>query len=249
MKLIGLILASIVTLSAQNTMFPLNTSWQWQLTTPVDQSVNAQMFDIDLFDNSASVVASLHAKNKKVTCYISAGTWENWRPDASKFPASVKGAGNGWPGEKWLDIRRIDILGPIMQARLDLCASKGFEAVEPDNVDGYSNDTGFNLRASDQIKYNQFLANEAHKRGLFVFLKNDIEQVDQLLPYFDGALNEECFRYHECDALRHFIAAGKPVMQVEYKKLTSSFCPQANSYNFNSMRKHLSLDAYREPCR
>jgi len=88
-----------------------------------------QMYDIDMFDNDASVVASLHHKGRKVVCYIDVGTWENWRPDAKKFPKFVLGKHNGWPGEKWLDIRSIDILGPIMQARMDLCQAKGFDAM------------------------------------------------------------------------------------------------------------------------
>ncbi len=78
-------------------MPPQNTSWQWQLTTPVDQSVNVAMYDIDLFDNAASVVASLHAQGRKVICYVDAGTYEDWRPDAASFPSSVLGASNGWP--------------------------------------------------------------------------------------------------------------------------------------------------------
>src|SRR5690348_7090158 len=77
-------------------MPPLQTSWQWQLTTPVNLSVNASMYDIDMFDNSASVVASLHAAGRKAVCYIDVGTWENWRPDASQFPSIVKGRSNGW---------------------------------------------------------------------------------------------------------------------------------------------------------
>ena len=47
-----------------------------------------------------------------------------------------------------MDIRQIDILGPIMQARLDLCKQKGFDAVEPDNVDAYQNKPGFPMTAS-----------------------------------------------------------------------------------------------------
>jgi hypothetical protein len=65
---------------------PLNTSWQRQLTTPVDEKAKAQRYDIDMFDNDASVVASLHNKGRKVVCYIDVGTWENWRPDAKEFP-------------------------------------------------------------------------------------------------------------------------------------------------------------------
>jgi hypothetical protein len=229
---------------------PLNTSWQWQLTTPVKQEVKARMYDIDMFDNDASVVASLHNKGRKVVCYISVGTWENWRPDAKKFPKSVLGENvNGWPGERWLDISRIDILGPIMKARMDKCQAKGFDAMEPDNVDGYANDTGFQLTYNDQIAYNTFIANAAHARGLSVALKNDLDQIPDLLSTFDWALDEECFYYHECSKLLPFIKAGKAVFEVEYSLPTSKFCPEANSLNFNSMKKHLALGVYRVPCR
>src|SRR5438105_2024827 len=108
-----------------------NTSWQWQLTGVVDQSVNVAMFDIDLFNNSASVVAALHAQGRRVICYVSVGSWEDFRPDAGSFPASVKGlALDGYPNERWLDIRNLDALAPIMGARLDMCKAKGFDGVE-----------------------------------------------------------------------------------------------------------------------
>jgi hypothetical protein len=227
----------------------LRTSWQWQLTGVVDQSYNVVMYDIDLFNNDASVVASLHASGRKVICYMSAGTWEKWRPDARTFPKSVLGKPvEGWPGERWLDIRQIDILGPIMTARLDLCMQKGFDGVEPDNVDGYVNNSGFPLTYDDQIKYNKFLAEEAHMRGLSVGLKNDIDQITDLLPYFDWALNEQCFQYKECDKLVPFTSAGKAVFEVEYMLRPGQFCPAANSMNFNSMKKHLQLDAWQKPC-
>lgn len=228
----------------------LNTNWQWQLTGTVDQSFNVAMYDIDMFDNAASVVTSLHHQGRKVVCYISAGTWENWRPDAAKFPNSVKGNYlAGYPDERWLDIRQISILGPIMNARMDLCKQKGFDGIEPDNVDGYQNNPGFPITYQDQIRYNEFLANQAHNRGLSIGLKNDLDQVRDLLPYFDWALNEECFTYNECGRLLPFVNTHKAVFEVEYNLLKTQFCPQANSMNFNSMKKHLDLDAWRSPCR
>ena len=228
----------------------LKTSWQWQLSTPVDERVKTQMYDIDMFDNNASVVASLHAKGRKVVCYIDVGTWEKWRPDAKKFPKSVLGKDvSGWPGEKWLDIRRIDILGPIMKARMDLCQAKGFDAMEPDNVDGYANHTGFPLSYNDQIVYNTFAASAAHAHGLSVGLKNDLDQINDLLPSFEWALDEQCFQYNECGKLLPFIKAGKAVFEVEYSLPTNKFCTEANSLNFNSMKKHLNLGVYRVPCR
>ena len=225
------------------------TTWQWQLTGTVDTTVDAQMFDIDLFDNSASVVNTLHGQGRKVVCYMSAGSWEDWRPDAGDFPESVLGNGlDGWPGERWLDIRRLDVLGPIMGARLDLCRDKGFDGVEFDNVDGYGNNAGFSLGYNDQIAYNTWLANAAHERGLSAGFKNDIEQVADLEPLFDFAIIEECFQYDECTEVLPFIEAGKAVFEVEYSGTTDSFCPEANAMGFMSMKKRLSLDAWRQPC-
>jgi hypothetical protein len=168
------------------------TSWQWQLSGKIDRSVDAEMYDVDMFETPSTVVGQLHAAGRRVVCYIDAGTWEDWRPDAGEYPDSVKGKPNGWPGERWLDIRRLDVLGPILEARLDRCASKGFDAVEFDNLDGYQN---------------------------------------------------------ECRKLAPFTSAGKAVMEVEYRLRTTQFCPQANQRNFNSLKKHLRLDAYRVPCR
>lgn len=228
----------------------LKASWQWQLQGTINQSLHVVMYDVDMFDTSASVVASLHKARRIVICYIDAGTWESWRPDANKFPKSVKGNSvSGFSNERWLDIRQQSILDPIMKARMNLCKSKGFNGVEFDNVDGYTNNTGFPLTASEQLSYNVFLANAAHTRGLSVALKNDLDQVTTLLQYFDWALDEQCFQYQECNKLVPFIKANKAVMEVEYNLSTSRFCPKANAMKFNSMKKHFSLDAYRVACR
>jgi hypothetical protein len=226
-----------------------STTWQWQLQGTLNTTVDAAMYDIDLFDHSAAVVAGLHAKGRKVVCYLSAGTWEDWRPDAAQFPAAVLGNRvSGWPGERWLDIRRLDVLGPIMGARLDLCRQKGFDAVEPDNIDGYTNKPGFPLTAQDQLRYNTWLAAAAHARGLSIGLKNDLDQVKDLVGQFDWALNEQCFQYKECGLLAPFTKAGKAVFVVEYNLATAEFCEQAVMLGFNAMKKNLSLDAFRAPC-
>ncbi len=229
---------------------PLRTPWQWQLTGKPDLSVDAQVYDLDLFDTDAALVDALHAAGRRAICYVSLGSFEDWRPDADTFPAAVKGrALDGWPGERWLDIRNTSALQPIIAARLDLCKSKGFDAVEPDNIDGYTNRTGFPLTAEHQLAYNRLIAREAHARGLAVALKNDLDQVGSLVNDFDFAINEQCFQYDECDLLLPFIQAGKPVFQVEYGLPLSAFCSQANALNFNAIRKNLDLDAYRESCR
>ena len=226
------------------------TSWQWQLSGTIDTTVNASMYDIDLFDTQQSIIDELHTRGRTVICYFSAGSYENWRPDAHQYPASVLGKDlDGWPDEKWLDIRAIALLGPIIEARLDLAVSKKCDGVEPDNVDGYANDTGFPLSAADQLAFNRWLAVQAHARGLSIGLKNDLDQVTELVADFDWALNEQCFQYDECDTLLPFVQAGKAVFGVEYSGNTTDFCPQANANNFDWLQKKMDLDAWRVPCR
>ena len=224
-------------------------TWQWQLTEPVDTTVDAQVYDIDGVNNGAAVVRTLHAAGRKVICYVNTGAVESFRADASRFPTSVIGSSNGWPGERWLDVRQLRILRPIMAARFSDCAAKGFDGIEADNVDGYANDTGFPLTAADQLAYNRMLASLAHADELAIGLKNDVDQVPDLLADFDFSVDEQCAEYAECAQLSPFIAAGKPVFHVEYTLAPAEFCPQTTGLGFSSMRKNPALDAPRWPCR
>lgn len=223
-------------------------TWQWQLTEPVDTSVDAQVYDIDGTENSAAVVAALHAAGRRVICYVNVGAAESFRPDAAAFPSSVIGQPNGWPGEHWLDVRQLGVLRPIIAARFKTCAEKGFDGIEADNVDGYQNDTGFPLSAGDQLAFNRMVAALAHADGLAIGLKNDVDQVPQLVSSFDFAVDEQCAEYDECDTLTPFIAAGKAVFHVEYSVPLNQFCAQSAALGFSSMRKHTTLDAARWPC-
>ncbi len=225
------------------------TTWQWQLTGPLDLSINAQVYDVDLFETPKETIERLHNMGRKVICYLNAGSWESWRPDASKYPESILGKElEGWEGERWIDIREISLLAPILEARLDLAVEKGCDGIEPDNIDGYTNETGFPLTERDQLLFNRWISLVCHKRGLSVGLKNDLAQVDPLLPFFDWALNESCFQYNECEKLLPFVKSGKAVFGVEYAGDPDQFCPQANAMGFSWMKKHLNLDAWREAC-
>ncbi|MDX6315514.1 MAG: hypothetical protein QOF44_4978, partial [Streptomyces sp.] len=224
------------------------SAWQWQLGGRVDTSVQVPVYDIDGFENGADVVKRLHADGRKVICYINVGASEDFRSDGKAFPASVTGRSDGWDGEQWLDVRRLDVLRPIMAKRMDMCRSKGFDAVEPDNLDAYANKSGFPLTAAQQLAYNRMIADLAHDRGLAVGLKNDVDQIPQLVGDFDFAVNEQCAEYDECAALTPFVKARKAVFHVEYNLPTRKFCPTAKRLGLDSMVKRLSLDAWRRPC-
>jgi hypothetical protein len=210
-----------------------DTTWFWDLTnTPPDNTHDVGAYDIDGFGNTADEVSALHAMGKRVVCYMDAGTYEPGRPDAASFPPGLLGSAvQGWPGEQWLDVRPSGpyyaTLQSIMTARFQLCAQKGFDAVEPDNIDSYQNSPGFPTTAADQLTYDQWIATTVHGVGLAVFQKNDTGQVTELVTDFDGELDEECNYYTECNTLAPYHAAGKPIWNAEYTddgETTAMFC-------------------------
>ncbi len=231
-------------------------SWQWQLSGAVNGSYAVKLYDIDLFESSRETIQSLQSAGKKVICYFSAGSSENWRPDDSSFLSADRGKDmDGWPGEKWLDIRSASVR-KAMRARLQLAADKGCDGVEPDNVQGYATATGFSLTADDQLDFNIFLANAAHRLGLAVALKNDGPQVKDLLEYFDFSVNEECFAFDECADWEPFVTAGKPVLNAEYTPSLKSnasaradLCKASAAIGFSTLVLPLELDdSFRYSC-
>ena len=132
--------------------------WQYQLQGKLKTNlcvvpksggscVRPNVYDVDLYATDGVTPntrggAAIHAVGAHAVCYVDAGTWEDFRPDAGEYPASVKGLSNGWPGERWLDIRATGVLLPIITARVAKCAAAGFDAVDFDNVDGYDEQHG-----------------------------------------------------------------------------------------------------------
>ena len=209
-------------------------------------------YEIDLFDVPQPTIDSLHAADGYVICYFSAGTFEDWRPDAARFPESVLGRDNvGWPGERWLDIRQREILAPIFGARLDLAVQKHCDAVDPDNVDGFSNETGFKISTWDQISFNRWLATEAHTRGLAIGLKNAPDLVQELAGTFDFSVIESCAAEGSCSDYKPFADNGKPVFQIEYRDETKDWkavCAAARAAHFTAILTDEELDGQAEHC-
>ena len=200
---------------------------------------------------NTQAVRRIHRTRSRAVCYVSGGSIEEWRPDAAAFPEPIIGrALEGWPGERWIDIRQLDVLRPILTARADRCARAGFDAIDWDNADGYTQNTGFPLRADDQLTYNRMLASIAHERGLSVGLKNDLTQIPALVGSFDFAVNEQCVEFEECDLLLPFSKADKAVVQIEYTAKTGTFCATANTRRWSAMLTNRDLDGkVWQPCR
>ncbi len=219
------------------------TSWHIQLQKEVDENLDAKVYIVDLFDTSASKIQSLKNKNKEVICYFNAGAYESWRQDAESFPAEILGDDlSGWEGEKWLDIRS-EKLKPIIQKRLTYAKGIGCDGVDPDNVNGYINPTGFDLTYEDQLEYGKWLAKEANEKDLSIGLKNNLDQIIELEPLYDFAINEQCHQYNECDKLKPFIDANKTVYNIEYDlSKQDEICQSSKEKEFNTIITQTELD-------
>lgn len=226
----------------------VGATFQIQYFGPIDLGQDVDVYNLDGDDSSAEQVAELESRGIAAVCYLNAGAWEDWRADSGDFPEELIGkAMDGWRGENWLDIRAVDQLVPIMAARMDTCKEKGFVGVDPDNTDGWTQDTGFPITPEDQIAYQRALAREAHARGLAIGLKNDPDQLPDLADDVDFAVNEECVAYAECDKYADFLASGKPVFNIEYQGTPATVCP-GRPAGMSTVLKDLDLGPEFQPC-
>jgi endo-alpha-1,4-polygalactosaminidase (GH114 family) len=239
------------------------TTWQIELLYPVnDTSINAEVYDIDLFNNTNVTITQLHSLGRKVVCYFSAGSYEDWRPDASQFkPADLGDGLKDWPGEKWLNLNSTNVRN-IMKTRMGMAVDKGCDGVDPDNVDAYDNNGGgLGLTEADSIDFVNFLATEAQARNLSIGLKNAGAIIPDVIDKMQWSVNEQCAQYQECDTYAVFPGQGKPVFHIEYPKGVStnngnlvttsqknSACTFASSGNFSTILKNMDLDNWIQTC-
>jgi hypothetical protein len=226
--------------------------WLFESSLQNQTTPQADVYDVDMFDVSTKVIAELHAKKKRVVCYISVGSFENWRPDKDSFPDEVLGNDySGWEGERWLDVRNLKVLGPLMKKRFELAKAKGCDGIDADNITGFDENTGFTITAAEQLTYNRYIASLAHSLGMSIGQKNDGAQINDLINYYDWAIIESCADQGWCALFRPYPARGKAVFQVEYSDSDvdfKTFCAEAKNNKFSAQLKHRNLDAWQQLC-
>lgn len=246
---------------------PLAVDWQWLLSDALDLNDPDHMgthrraadggdaraptvYDIDGFSNPGSTIEALHRRDLRAICYIETGGWEDYRPDALEYPQEVIGKPvDGYPDERYVDIRSPEVVRIVLN-RVQMCADKGFDAVEPDLDDTYTQDTGFPLTMADNVAFNTVIADRAHELGMAIGLKNGDapEFAAAMEPIVDFAIVEQCFEYATCDAFSVFIEAGKPVLEVEYGLRPDEFCMAAEALGFNAVLHDVDLGGGGTPC-
>lgn len=238
---------------AQQAGFTTGMTWDWQLSEPFDLGLPVQVFDLDPDSLGAGDIAELRGKGILTICYVSVGTLEEWRGDVASFPAQVIGKSYvEWEGERFLDIRQTDILLPLMQARFADCADKGYDAVEPDNMDVYINESGFQISAEQTVAYVTALAGIAHGLGLAIGQKNVPELTAELEPVLDFVVTEGCIADGWCDQVSRYAQHGKAIFSAEYEVPEAGqagLCAQATAAGMSLIFKEYDLDARGTRCR
>ncbi len=224
-------------------------NWFWQLDNEGPLELPFDVWDVSLYDVSDQYLQSLKSQGVYIICYFSLGTSEEYNSDRADFQTADFGKTmEGYPTEMWVNPQSTNVK-QIMVRRLEYAKSRGCDAVEPDNINYQDKETGFSVSPTQQVAYLVWFSQEAHKRGLAIGMKNNLDQAEILQPYFDFAVNEQCFEYEECAELEVFVNAGKAVFHAEYlpKYQTSeqerqNLCRQAKQLNFRTLVLNEELD-------
>jgi Glycoside-hydrolase family GH114 len=262
--------------------------FQWELDHPLNihsvsdtgsGAVNAlgersgatTVFDIDGIINPASTVTALHKLKGKAICYIEVGAAGNYYSAPMErlrvtYYQQLRQAGDlgravpGYP-EYYLNINALSTLRIIEVMIKQQCAAKGFDAVEPDIDDSYTDSTGFRITEQKNIQYDRKLGAYAHSLGLAWGQKNGDNDPGfslALEPTTDFLLDEECNYYQTCGIVTPpYVRARKLVLNAEYtddwgRNATADlrrFCPADVAGRIDGVLFTSALAGQRNPCR
>lgn len=255
---------SEVNISGDVTKSIISSEFDWRLDKIQSNTtkVTAKTIDVDAFFTTKESIKKWQEEGRVVIAYVSVGTYESLRPDAKDFPTSIIGAAYpGFEKEYFADIREIDILKPIIKARFNMIKEKGFDGIEPDNMDSYirdvygdKNGTGFSLTKKDGKEYIDFIIKEAKDRNLSIGHKNAYELADDYVDKFDWALTEGIFHEGFEERMRVYVDKNKTVFATEYtdsmtkEHFLSDVCPKAEQLGYVAILKDRNLTEYIVNC-
>jgi hypothetical protein len=123
-----------------------------------------------------------------------------------------------WPDEYILDTSteaKQNAIAAIEYGWIDGCASAGYQAIEPDNLDTWTRSKNL-LTKADNVGLATLLAQHAHDKSLAIAQKNttDLGSIGRTTVKFDFAVAEECQEYDECG--KYTAVYGNNVIEIEY---------------------------------
>ncbi len=266
---------------------PADANWMWEIGTPLvtadanlmgigvtayngdtAPSDNPTIYDIDGIENTAATVAALHAAGDHAICYIEVGTAGNYYTAAQEgiattYYAQLQAAGDlggslsGYP-ESFININAASAVSIIESMINQQCAQKGFDAVETDLDETFSNNEGstpFTITQANEEAYLTTLADYMHSIKLGWIAKNLDDTgiasfVSDMEPLSQGIISEQCNQYSSCSLLSPYEKADKWIGNAEYAPETQAeFCASDNAANINGVLFNVNLDGGRQPCR
>jgi hypothetical protein len=199
---------------------PANARFDYQIGDPYRPPAGVQVVSRDWHEGQP-------LRRGYSICYVNAFQTQ----PRARWPAGLVlrklGDDPNWGGEYLLDIstrakrRRI---AARLQPWIETCARKGFDAVEPDNLDSWTRFDGTPLAREvpfgkrQALAFARLIAHRAHALGLAVAQKNTagLTRAQVRRVGFDFAIAEECGRYRECGAYRRVY--GNHVIAIEYRR-------------------------------
>ena len=209
---------------------PANAAFDYQIGSPYTPPAGVSVVSRD---HGAAAAAGLYN-----ICYVNAfqaqpddlSWWQSKHPSVLLRDASGKVVIDKDWNEALLDYstaaKRAE-LTTVVGTWIDECAGKGFQGLEPDNLDSYTRSKGL-LTESQAVAYAASLTSYAHGKGLAVGQKNtaDLSTATAKQVGFDFAVAEECADFSECQS--YTASYGTHVIVIEYSQ--SGFTKACNSY-------------------
>jgi len=197
---------------------PANGRFDYQIGGAYKPLPSVRIVDRDRTSHPAPGVYNICYVNAFQTQAYQDGWWKKHHPSLLLRRNGTLVEDPGWAGEIILDTStpaKRHALARVIGGWIAGCAKKGFDAVEPDNLDSNTRSHHL-LTVADNMDYAALLAKRAHQVDLAFAQKNDAELAAhwQKKVGFDFAIAEECQVYSEC--FHYLKAYGNHVIEIEY---------------------------------
>jgi hypothetical protein len=197
---------------------PVNVKWDYEIGPAYTPPNGVELVSRDREADPAPGLYNI--------CYVNAYQTQPhetkwWKNNHRNLLLKKDGGGfvvDSYWGEVLLDIStpaKRAAIADIVNGWIDGCATAGFDAIEPDNLDSWTR-SGGRLTKAHAFALAALIAEHAHSQGLAIGQKNAAGQTEVgQAAGFDFAVAEECGRYNECGAYRQ--TYGDLVFVIEYR--------------------------------
>ncbi|HEY6079878.1 MAG TPA: endo alpha-1,4 polygalactosaminidase [Polyangiaceae bacterium] len=228
-----------------------NVAWQAKLSGAVDIAEDAELFYLDAELQDSADLAQLHEQGRHYICYLSAGSWEDFRDDAKAFPESALGSPlPNFENERWLDVRSPEVR-QLMQQRIERLGALGCDGIPPSSLAVHAADTGLGLTQEDALDYARWLAERIHAAGMSAGLAAPLELTRELWPSFEFGLAIGCLQGSGCAEFAPFVEAHRPVLHIELgdEDAAPGICKMAEALGFEPLVTSASFNGQSVRCR